>query len=50
VVDEDDDAMYEMDLLSHLSLLILSISVVDSVNYMMNHHNEILLFDIDDNL
>jgi hypothetical protein len=46
VVVDDDVAMHVMD----LYFLVLSKLVVDLVNYMMNHHNGILVFDIDDNL
>ena len=50
VVVVDDDSMHVKDSSSHSIHLRLTTLVEDSVDYMMNHHSEILVLDIDDNL
>ena len=47
--DDDDDAMCEIHSQQDWYLPERSRSVADSIDYTMNHHNVILLFDIDDN-
>ena len=50
VVVVDDDSKHVRDSSSHSVHLTLTTWAEDSVDYMMNHHSEILVLDIGDNL